>query len=138
MQVSKIDHLGIAVRDLDEATRIYTALGLKVERVTEVPEQKVRVAFISVGESTIELVQPTSNNSPVARYLEARGEGMHHLALEVDDIEGALAELSACGVRLVDKAPRQGAEGRIAFLHPRSTGRVLIELVEPVSGREGV
>jgi methylmalonyl-CoA/ethylmalonyl-CoA epimerase len=102
-----------------------------VDKVLDVPEQKVRVAFVPVGEATIELVQPTSPDSAVARYLEQRGEGMHHLALGVEDLAAALAELKAQGVRLVDERPRRGAEGQIAFLHPQSTGRVLIELVEP-------
>ena len=95
------------------------------------PEQKVRVAFIPVGESTIELVQPTTPDSTVAKYLEKRGAGLHHLALEVKDIEGSLSELKEQGSRLIDETPRQGAEGQIAFLHPKSTDGVLIELVEP-------
>jgi methylmalonyl-CoA/ethylmalonyl-CoA epimerase len=131
MQVHKINHLGIAVADLDSAVQVYERLGLTVNQVIQVPEQKVRVAFVAVGESTIELVQPTSPDSTVARYLEQKGEGLHHLALEVEDIGAALAELKAQGVRLVDERPRRGAEGQIAFLHPKSTGRVLIELVEP-------
>ncbi len=131
MKPIKINHVGIAVEDLGRASRVYEAMGLSVQKVVEVPEQKVRVAFIPIGESTIELVQPTSPDSTVAAYLEKRGEGLHHLALEVEDIEAALAELQALGMRLVDQAPRQGAEGWMAFLHPASTDRVLIELVEP-------
>jgi methylmalonyl-CoA epimerase len=130
MKAIKINHLGIAVRDLDAAARIYEALGLSVAQIVDVPEQKVRVAFIPLGESTIELVQPTSPESAVARHLEQRGEGLHHLAVEVDDIEGALSELVDQGMQLIDLIPRQGAEGLIAFLHPKSTGRVLIELVQ--------
>lgn len=131
MRVTRINHLGIAVQDLDAAARVYEVMGLSVEKVMEVPEQKVKVAFIPVGESTIELVQPTAPDSAVARYLENKGAGLHHVALEVDDVGGALAELAEQGLELIDETPRQGAEGRIAFLHPRSTGRVLIELVEP-------
>jgi methylmalonyl-CoA epimerase len=130
MKAKRINHLGIAVQDLDVAARVYEALGLPVAKIVEVPEQKVRVAFIPLGESTIELVQPTSPESAVARHLEQRGEGLHHLALEVDDIEGALSELADRGMQLIDPLPRQGAEGLIAFLHPKSTGRVLIELVQ--------
>lgn len=131
MKTIKISHVGIAVEDLGRASKVYEAMGLSVQKVIEVPKQKVRVAFIPIGESTIELVQPTSPDSTVAAYLEKRGEGLHHLALEVEDIEAALAELQALGMRLVDQTPRQGAEGRMAFLHPASTDRVLIELVEP-------
>jgi methylmalonyl-CoA/ethylmalonyl-CoA epimerase len=130
MKVTQINHLGIAVEDLATAARVYEAMGLPVSEIVDVPEQKVRVAFIPVGEATIELVQPTSDDSPVAGHLEKRGEGMHHLALQVDDLSAALVELESQGLQLIDKAPRQGAEGKIAFLHPRSTGRVLIELVE--------
>jgi methylmalonyl-CoA epimerase len=133
MQVTKINHLGIAVQDLEQAAELYKALGLHVAQVIEVPEQKVRVAFIPIGESTIELVQPTSEDSTVAAYLERRGEGLHHLALQVEDISAALSELEGQGRRLIDRTPRQGAEGKIAFLHPKSTGRVLIELVEDES-----
>jgi methylmalonyl-CoA epimerase len=130
MKVTRINHLGIAVQDLEAAACVYQAMGLSVTRIVDVPEQKVRVAFIPIGESTIELVQPTAPDSTVAAYLEKRGEGLHHLALEVEDIHAALAELKGQGMQLIDEAPRHGAEGQIAFLHPRSTGRVLIELVE--------
>ncbi len=126
----QIDHLGIAVKDLQKAARIYELLGLKVERVADLPEHGVRVAFIPVGESAIELLQPTSNEGAVAHFLEKHGEGLHHLALRVTDVETALATLKERGVRLIDETPRPGAEGRVAFLHPKSTGRVLIELVE--------
>lgn len=130
MQTTKINHLGIAVENLEQAAQVYEMLGLHVEQVIDVPEQKVRVAFIPVGESTIELVQPTSEESTVAAYLEKRGQGLHHLALQVDDLAAALSELEGQGARLIDRTPRQGAEGKIAFIHPKSTGRVLIELVE--------
>jgi len=131
MKATKIDHLGIAVRDLDAAAQIYQTLGLSLAKTVDVPDQKVRVAFFSIGESTIELVQPTSDDSPVAGHLEKRGEGLHHVAVQVDDIEAALSELRSAGIQLIDETPRRGAEGRIAFLHPKSTGRVLMELVEP-------
>jgi methylmalonyl-CoA epimerase len=131
LRTHKINHLGIAVVDLDRASRVYEALGLSVQQVVEVPEQNVRVAFIPIGDTMIELVQPTSSASTVATYLEKRGQGLHHVALEVEDIQAALAELTALGMRLIDQVPRQGAEGRIAFVHPASTEKVLIELVEP-------
>ena len=127
---TKMNHLGIAVQDLDTALRIYEAMGLSVKKVVDVPEQEIRVAFIPIGECTIELLRPTSADSTVAKHLQKRGEGLHHLALQGCDIEAALAQLKSQGVRLIDETPRRGAEGRIAFLHPRSTGRVLIELVE--------
>jgi methylmalonyl-CoA epimerase len=130
MQVTQINHLGIAVKDLETSAQVYQAMGLSISEIVDVPEQKVRVAFIPIGETTIELVQPTSEDSPVARHLEKRGEGMHHLALQVDDISAALSELASQGLQLIDKTPRRGAEGQIAFVHPKSTGRVLIELVE--------
>ena len=130
MQITKINHLGIAVENLEHAARAYEAMGLQVEKTIDVPEQQVRVAFIPVGESTIELVQPTSEESAVAAYLEKRGQGLHHVALQVGDVAAALSELESQGVRLIDRVPRQGAEGKIAFVHPKSTGRVLIELVE--------
>lgn len=130
MKPTQINHLGIAVQDLEAAIKVYETLGLTTQKIVEVPEQKARVAFIPVGESMLELVQPTAPDSPVARFLKTKGEGLHHLALQVDDIQTALDELKAQGVQLVDQVPRQGAEGKIAFLHPKSTGRVLIELVE--------
>ncbi len=132
MKPTRINHLGIAVSDLEVAAKIYQTMGLTVDRVIDVPEQQVRVAFIPIGESTIELVQPTAPNSPVAKFLESKGEGLHHLALQVDDIQAALGELKEQSVQLIDQAPRQGAEGQIAFLHPKSTARVLIELVQAV------
>ena len=130
MKIEQINHLGIAVENLEQAAQVYEAMGLHVDKVIEVPEQNVRVAFIPIGESTIELVQPTSEDSTVAAYLEKRGEGLHHLALQVEDITTALSELEGQGMRLIDRTPRRGAEGKIAFVHPKSTGRVLIELVE--------
>jgi methylmalonyl-CoA/ethylmalonyl-CoA epimerase len=128
---TKIDHLGIAVEDLNQAAKVYEAMGLLVARTADVPEQKVRVAFIPIGDTRIELVQPTSPDSAVARYLEQRGQGLHHVALQVDDIATCLADLKGQGLSLIDETPRQGAEGRIAFVHPKSTGGTLIELVEP-------
>ena len=129
--IKKIDHIAVIVRSIEEALQAYEgALGLKLDNVKEVPEQAVRVAFLPVGESEIELVEPLTADSGVAKFLEKRGEGMHHICLEVDDIEAALQDLAAKGVRLIDKQPRQGAHGRVAFLHPKSAHGVLIELVE--------
>ena len=129
--IKKIDHIAIIVRNIEEALQVYEgALGLELTEITEVPEQAVRVAFLPVGESEIELVEPLSTSSGVAKFLEKRGEGLHHICLEVEDIEAALRDLAATGVRLIDEQPRQGAHGRVAFLHPKSTHGVLIELIE--------
>jgi methylmalonyl-CoA epimerase len=127
----KIDHIGIVVHDIQQALRVYeAALGLPLAEVTEVPDQQVRVAFLPIGESNLELVQPTAADTGIARYLAKRGEGIHHLCIEVDDIEAALAQLKDHRVPLIDEIPRQGAHGRVAFLHPRGAHGVLIELVE--------
>lgn len=130
--IRKISHIGIAVKDLDEAIRFYReALHLKVEGIEEVRDQKVRIAFIPVGESRIELLESTDPEGPVARFITKRGEGIHHLAFEVDGIEEALQELKGSGVRLIDEKPRIGAhKTKIAFLHPKSTMGVLLELCE--------
>jgi methylmalonyl-CoA epimerase len=129
--IKKIDHIGIAVHSIEEALQAYEgALGLELADVEEVPEQAARIAFFPVGESEIELVEPLTASSGVARFLEKRGEGLHHICLEVDDIEAALQDLAAKGIRLIDKQPRQGAHGRVAFLHPKGAHGVLIELIE--------
>lgn len=128
----KIDHIGIAVRSLDEALAFFSdALGLRCTGRETVTEQGVRVALLPVGESRLELLEPIREDSPVGRFLSKRGEGIHHICLTVDDIDAALADLRARNVRLVDETPRCGVEGRkIAFLHPASSHGVLIELVE--------
>jgi methylmalonyl-CoA epimerase len=128
----KINHLGIAVRSLDEALKFYVdALGLPVDGQEVIEEQGVRVALLPVGESRIELLEALHEQSPVAKFIAKRGEGVHHVSIEVENIESALGRLKAAGVRLIDETPRIGAEGhRIAFLHPGSTYGVLIELTE--------
>jgi methylmalonyl-CoA epimerase len=127
----KIDHIGVVVHDIQEALKAYeTALGLPLKEVMEVPDQEVEVAFLPVGESNVELVQPTSSDTGVARFLEKRGEGIHHICIEVEDIEAALARLKAHKVQLIDEEPRPGAHGRAAFVHPNAMHGVLIELVE--------
>jgi len=130
--INKIDHIGIAVNSIEDAVKLYTdALGLKVSAITIVEEQNVRVAMIPLGESRIELLESTNSAGPIARHIEKRGEGIHHLALEVDDIQDALQTMVNNGIPLIDEKPRIGAGGsRIAFLHPKGT-KVLIELVEP-------
>jgi len=127
----KIDHIGIAVRDIEQALQVYqVALGLPLDDMVEVPDQQVRVAFLPVGESNIELVQPTSGDSGTARFLEKRGEGIHHICVQVEDIDAALEKLKANGVALIDQEPRAGVHGRVAFVHPKGTHGVLLELVE--------
>jgi len=128
----KIDHIGIAVKSLTEAAAIYeNALGLKVNAYDQVDEQGVRVAMLNIGESRIELLEPTGPESPIQKFMTKRGEGIHHIAITVDDIEKALEQLKAAGVRLVDNEPRRGAHNtRIAFVHPSSTHGVLLELVQ--------
>ena len=129
--IEKVDHIAIVVRSIEEALQVYEgALGFELTEVKEMPEQAVRIAFLPVGESEIELVEPLTADSGVARFLEKRGEGLHHICFEVDDIEVALQDLAAQGVRLIDQQPRRGAHGRVAFLHPKSAHGVLIELVE--------
>ena len=129
----KINHIGIAVKSLENSLPFYReVLGMEFEGTEEVAEQKVKVAFLAVGESRIELLEPTAADSPVARFLEKNGEGLHHVAYQVADLAAALERLKEQGVRLVDQAPRQGAHGtRIAFLHPKASGGVLTELCEP-------
>ncbi|PYS34139.1 MAG: methylmalonyl-CoA epimerase [Acidobacteria bacterium] len=128
----KIDHIGIAVKSLAEATQVYEhALGLKVSGYDEIEDQGVRIAMLNIGESRIELLEPTGAESPIEKFMSKRGEGIHHIALDVDDIENALERLKAAGVRLVDSAPRRGAHNtRTAFIHPSSTHGVLLELVQ--------
>ena len=131
MKVTRLDHIGIAVKSIAESLKVYEAMGLKSVGVEEVAEQKVRVAFLPIGETEIELLESTAPDGPVAKYIEKNGEGIQHLALRVDNLEAALAELKAQGVRLIDEKPRYGAGGaKIAFVHPRSTGGVLLELSE--------
>ncbi len=128
--ILKIDHLGIAVPDLEEAVRTYAALGFAVEARHDVPSEKVRTAFLPVGDAHVELLEPTDPSSPIARFLETR-KGLHHVCVQVDDIEGALRELRARGVQVLDETPRVGAGGcKVAFVHPRSAAGLLLELKE--------
>ena len=133
MNISHIEHLGIAVKSLEEAIPYYeNILGLKCYSIEEVADQKVKTAFFKVGQTKIELLEPTSEDRTIAKFIEKRGEGIHHMAFAIEDgVANALAEVEAKGVRLIDKAPRKGAEGlNIAFLHPKSTCSVLTELCE--------
>jgi methylmalonyl-CoA/ethylmalonyl-CoA epimerase len=132
MHILHIDHIGIAVRSIEEAGRFYQQmLGLKIQEVENVSEQKVNVAFLPITDSEVELLESTDPEGPVAKHIAARGEGVQHIAFRVADIETALAELKAKGVRLIDEKPRQGAGGaRIAFIHPKETNGVLVEICE--------
>ena len=133
MNISHIEHLGIAVKSLDEAIPYYeNILGMKCYSIEEVADQKVKTAFFKVGQTKLELLEPTSDESPIAKFIEKRGEGIHRLAFAVEDgVANALAEMEGKGVRLIDKAPRKGAEGlNIAFIHPKSTHGVLTEFCE--------
>ncbi|MCD6373455.1 MAG: methylmalonyl-CoA epimerase [Thermococcus sp.] len=129
--IKKIDHIGIAVANLEEAIKVWEGLGLKVEEIEEVPDQKVKTAIIHVGESRIELLEPTAEDSPIAKFLAKRGEGIHHIALGVDNIEEHLEKLKEAGYRLIDEKPRIGAGGaKIAFVHPKAVTGVLLELCQ--------
>jgi methylmalonyl-CoA/ethylmalonyl-CoA epimerase len=133
--VKAINHIGIAVRSLDEQRRYYEdALGAVFESVEEVPSQRVRVAFFRIGDIRIELLEPTEPASPIASFLEKRGEGLHHIAFTVEDIKARIAELKQSGLRMIDEVPRPGSHHmQIAFVHPKSTHGVLTELCEPAA-----
>lgn len=130
----KINHLGIATKSIDEALKFWQdALGLENVHTEIVEDQKVRVAMLPIGESRIELLEPTSADSPISKFLEKRGGGIHHIAVEVENIEESLAKLKTTGARLIDETPRIGAEGcLVAFVHPASTGGVLLELTQNI------
>ena len=132
MKISHIEHLGIAVRSIEEALPYWeNVLGLKCYNIEEVADQKVRTAFLKLGDTKIELLEPMSEESTVAKFLETKGPGFHHIAYAVENIEEALAEAESKGIRLIDKEPRKGAEGlTIAVMHPKSTEGILTELCE--------
>ncbi len=128
----KINHIGIAVHDIEAAAKFYTeVLGLELGGIEEVPDQKVKVAFLPIGEVRIELVQPTSPDSPVAKFLEKNGQGFHHIAYQVEDTGAEVERMLGDGVRMVDQQPRSGAHNTlVAFMHPKTSGGVLTELVQ--------
>jgi methylmalonyl-CoA/ethylmalonyl-CoA epimerase len=132
MKIKHIDHIGIAVKSIAQAGKFYTdMLGLKIADIENVADQKVNVAFLPITDSELELLESTHPDGPVAKYLESRGEGVQHIAFRVENIEEALAELKEKGVRLIDEKPRKGAGGaKIAFVHPKETNGVLIEICE--------
>ncbi|KAA0258573.1 methylmalonyl-CoA epimerase [Deferribacter autotrophicus] len=129
--LKKIDHIGIAVKNLDNSLKIYETIGVKPYHFEEVESQKVKTAFIKVGESNIELLEPTSEESPIAKFIEKKGEGIHHIAYLVDDVQLAIDTLKNAGFKLIDETPKPGAHGKlIAFVHPKSTNGVLTELCQ--------
>ena len=131
MELKRVDHIGIAVKNLDEAVKFYESLGFKASGYEVVAEQKVKVAFLPCGDSEIELLESTEPDGPIARFIEKNGPGIQHIAIRVDDIDKALEELKEKGVRLIDQTPRYGAgNARIAFVHPKATGGVLLELTQ--------
>jgi len=134
--ITKIDHLGVAVRSIEATSKYYeSALGLKCENIEEVASQKVRTAFFTVGDTHIELLEPTADDSPVAKFLEKNGEGIHHIAFATDDVSAQLGQASEAGVRLIHEVPIDGAGGKlVAFLHPKSTFGVLTEFCSPAPG----
>jgi len=132
MKLEKLDHIGIAVESLDSALPVWEGiLGLPLHGTEDVAEQKVRTAFFPIGDTEVELLESTDPEGPIGKFIANKGQGVHHLAFRVDDIEAALTELKAKGVRLIDEKPRYGAGGaKIAFLHPKATGGVLVEISE--------
>lgn len=130
--IKKIDHIGIAVKSIEEALPFYTdVLGLEVQQIEEVESEKLKVAFIKVGDTKLELLEPTSPESAVAKHIEKRGEGIHHVALGVESIQDRIDEIKAKGIQMIQDQPKIGAGGAlVAFMHPKSTGRVLVELCE--------
>lgn len=133
--IGRIHHVAIVVRDIEDALGVYRdLLGLTLELVLPIESDRVTIAFLTVGESKIELVQPTDDSTGVARFLAAKGEGFHHVCLEVPDLAAVLDDLGKRGVELIDRAPRRGAEGPVAFLHPRAGRGVMVELIEAPGG----
>jgi methylmalonyl-CoA epimerase len=134
-QLGRIHHVALIVRDIDASLRLWRdMLGLPVELVLPMEHDRVTIAFLSVGESKVELVQPTDDTTGVARFLESKGEGFHHVCFEVDNVAETLLRLELDGIELIDTVPRKGAEGPVAFLHPRSCHGVLVELIEAPGG----
>lgn len=131
----RIHHVAVVVQSIDDALGLYRdLLGMTLEEVKEIPSDRVRIAFLGVGESKVELVEPTDNTTGVARFLAKQGEGFHHVCFEVENLAEELTRLGIDGIELIDSAPRRGAEGPVAFLHPRSCHGVLVELIEAPGG----
>jgi methylmalonyl-CoA/ethylmalonyl-CoA epimerase len=134
-RLGKVHHVAVVVRSIEESLAFHRdVLGLELEAVMDIPSDHVRIAFLSVGESKVELVEPTDDTTGVARFLESKGEGFHHVCFEVANLAETLVRLEIEGVELIDTAPRRGAEGPVAFIHPRSGHGVLVELIEAPGG----
>jgi methylmalonyl-CoA epimerase len=134
-RIGKVHHVALVVRSIDDSLGLWRdALTLELEAVMDIPSDRVRIAFLGVGESKIELVEPTDDTTGVARFLDSKGEGFHHVCFEVPNLAEALMRLEIDGIELIDSAPRRGAEGPVAFLHPRSCHGVLVELIEAPGG----
>jgi methylmalonyl-CoA/ethylmalonyl-CoA epimerase len=134
-RLGKVHHVALIVRSIDDASRLWReSLGLELETVMDIPQDKVRIAFLTVGESKVELVEPTDDTTGVARFLASKGEGFHHVCFEVANLAETLLRLEIDGLELIDSAPRRGAEGPVAFIHPRSCHGVLVELIEAPGG----
>jgi methylmalonyl-CoA/ethylmalonyl-CoA epimerase len=134
-RLGKVHHVALIVRSIDEASRFWRdALGLELEAVQDIPQDRVRIAFLAVGESKVELVEPTDDTTGVARFLASKGEGFHHVCFEVANLAETLLRLEIDGLELIDSAPRRGAEGPVAFIHPRSCHGTLVELIEAPGG----
>jgi methylmalonyl-CoA/ethylmalonyl-CoA epimerase len=134
-RLGKVHHVALIVRSIDDASRLWQeSLGLELETVMDIPQDKVRIAFLTVGESKVELVEPTDDTTGVARFLASKGEGFHHVCFEVANLAETLLRLEIDGLELIDSAPRRGAEGPVAFIHPRSCHGVLVELIEAPGG----
>lgn len=131
--ITQIDHIAIAVKDMEEASSFFTGvLGLEISPPQDVPEQKTRVAFINIGQVRVELVQPMTPDSPIQKFLDKKGQGIHHLALRTDDIEKELGQMKEKNIRLIDQEPKKGAhDSQIAFVHPKASQGVLLELCQP-------
>ena len=131
----RVHHVAVVVRSIDESLPLYTELlGLPLETLLDIPDDRVRIAFLTVGESKVELVEPTDDTTGVARFLASKGEGFHHVCFEVPNLTETLLKLEIAGLELIDTAPRRGAEGPVAFIHPRACHGVLVELIEAVGG----
>jgi methylmalonyl-CoA/ethylmalonyl-CoA epimerase len=134
-RLGKVHHVALIVRSIDVASRLWRdALGLELEAIQDIPQDRVRIAFLGVGESKVELVEPTDDTTGVARFLASKGEGFHHVCFEVPNLAETLLRLEIDGLELIDSAPRRGAEGPVAFIHPRSCHGVLVELIEAPGG----
>ncbi|OQX63421.1 MAG: methylmalonyl-CoA epimerase [Anaerolinea sp. 4484_236] len=131
-RITKINHIAVAINDIDSSLTFWRdALGLELAELRDVPAESAQIAFLPIGGTEVELVQPTTDDSGLAKYIEKRGQGLHHLCLETDDIEAMMAQLKEKGIQLINESPRMGADGKkYAFIHPKSTGGVLIELYQ--------